>query len=600
MNKEDILLLKEKISKLSKLEQQQRNIYLSQLNKGMIEGPNLNIPSIAKPWLKYYSETQIMAPIPEMTAYEYMQMLNTNNQDAIAIEYMGQKITYKELFKDINKTAKALIKLGVKPGEIVSIMLPACPEEVYLFYALDLIGACSNFIFPGTPLTEVEKDMNSLNCDKLFIVSDLILEKNVLTNSKKYKIIAKDLFGNKKDNWSKFIKDGENNSMTIYKRNQNEPLFIAKTGGSTGKPKKVLLSDKCFNLQVQQHLNTDNSFAAGDRWLRLWPLFSASAAVSSNHLPLCYGMTLILEPTFDIEKMDEIILRTKPSHMPLIVSCFDSLVNSPLLKDGSLSFMKSIGCGGEAITKEFEEKAEKFIKKHNIPSCMTYGYGMTENASGATTRFSYETSSNCGVGIPQLNTNLGAFNPDTLEELPYNQEGEICVQSNTFMLGYYNDPENTKKVLKVHPDGTTWLHSGDLGYINENGHVFIKGRIKRVISLYNGHKIFPMELETAIENLDVVEKAVVVSGNDKEHKGYLKPYCYILLNKEIDKNNLLQNINNIALKEFPEYEKIEDIFIVEKLPFTDMNKVDLKLLEQKAMEYTDLDNSSNKILKKQK
>ena len=600
MNKEMLEKLKIKLSSLTKEEKLQRNIYLSKLSKGIIEGPSLNIPSITKPWLKYYSDEQLMAPIPDMTAYEYMQMLNSNNQDAVAIEYLDKKITYKELFKKVNDTAKALAKIGVKPGEIVSIMLPACPEEVYLFYALDLIGACSNFIFPGTSLLEVEKNMNSLNCNKLFILSNLIEVENILTNNKKFQIITKNLFDNGNDQWDKFINDGYEFQIPIYHRNQDDPLFIAKTGGSTGKPKQVLLSDKCFNLQVQQHLNTDNSFAAGDRWLRLWPIFSASAAVSSNHLPLCYGMTLILEPTFNIENMDEIILRTRPSHMPLVVSCFDSLVNSPLLTAGTLSFMKSIGCGGETITKEFEIKAEKFIKKHKIPSCMTYGYGMTENASGATTRFSYETSSMCGVGIPQLNTNIGIFDTDTLEEMPYNQEGEICVQSNNFMLGYYNDLENTKKVLRVHSDGSTWLHSGDLGCVDENGHVFVKGRIKRVISLYNGHKVFPLEMESEIETLDYVKKAVVVSGNDPLHEGYLKPYCFVLLEKNVDKDKLLQDINTGALRTLPDYVRISDVCIVDNLPYTDIGKIDLKLLEKIAMGNTSTNKLENKVLKKQK
>lgn len=580
MNKYTLEHYKNKISALNSDEQLQRNIYLSQVSRGIIQGPTLDIASISKPWLKYYSEMQIIAPIPEMTAYEYMYTLNNNNQSAVAIEYLGQSITYQELFENINKTAKSLMKLGVKKGEIVSVMLPACPEEVYLFYALDLIGACSNFIFPETPLIEVERSMNYLDSNKLFILSDFVQGENILTKKDSLKIVTKDLFDKGNGTWDKFIQDGIYSPIITCKRTQDEPLFIAKTGGTTGKPKQVILSDKCFNLQVQQHLNTDNNFTAGDRWLRLWPLFSASAAVSSNHLPLCYGMTLVLEPTFDGNNLDEIILRTKPSHMPLIASCLDSLVDSPLLTEGTLSFMKSIGCGGETITESFEKKAADFIKKHRIPSCMTYGYGLTENASGATTRFNYETGSVCSVVIPQLNTNVGIFNPNTFDELKYYQEGEVCIQSNTFMVGYYNDSESTKRIIKVHPDGTVWLHSGDLGYMDENGHLFIKGRIKRIIPLYNGHKIFPLEFEEKIESLSYVEKAIIVQGNDKIHNGYLRPYCFCILKKPIDKNILLININNVALKEFPEDEKIEDVFIVKKLPFTDIGKVDLKMLEQ--------------------
>lgn len=305
-------------------------------------------PSIDMPWLKYYSEEQIMSPIPHnLTVYEYLRLLNNNNLSLTAIEFMGEKITYKELFEKINTTAKALISIGVKPGEIVTIMLPACPEEIYLFYALDLIGGCANFVFPGTSLLEVQETMENFSCDKLIILDDILNQPNNLINNNKFKVINKMLFGEQKNKGTNILKydefyiKGKNTELPNYKKKADEPLFIAKTGGTTGKPKCVILSDKSFNLQVHQHLNADLGYSSGDRWLRMWSLFSASAAVSSCHLPLCYGMTLILEPIPDIERIDEVLLRTKPNHMPLIASCIETLVNSEILKPGQLSFMKT-------------------------------------------------------------------------------------------------------------------------------------------------------------------------------------------------------------------------------------------------------------------
>jgi long-chain acyl-CoA synthetase len=411
------------------------------------------------PWLKYYTEEQILAPIPNMSALDYLKLLNNNNLHLPAIEFLGQQITYLELFKKINDTTKSLHALGVKPGEIVTIMLPACPEEVFLFYAIDQIGACANFIFPGTPLSEVENTMEEFNSTKLIILEDILQQPNNLVNNPKIDIVTTTLTGkyqideNNICPWNEFYELGKHVNIPIYKRNQEKPLFIAKTGGSTGKPKNVILCDRSFNLQVQQHLNMGQKYDAQDRWLRMWSLFSASAAVSSNHLPLCAGMTLVLEPIPDIEHMDEVLLRTKPSHMPLIASCLDMLFNSPLLENGALSFMKSLGCGGEGMTIEFEEKANEFAKKHNIEEFVRVGYGMTENGSGAAARFSTETNDLGGTGIPQINTIVSIFAPDTNEELKYGEEGEICILSSTFMLGYYNDIDSTNSVLKKHKDG---------------------------------------------------------------------------------------------------------------------------------------------------
>lgn len=554
---------------------------------GEMKGEITGYPSIDMPWLKYYTEEQILAPIPNMSALEYLKILNNNNLNLPAIEFLGKQITYLELFKKINDTTKSLHALGVKPGEIVTIMLPACPEEVFLFYAIDQIGACANFVFPGTPLNEVEHNMEEFNSRKLIILDDILMQPNNLVNNSKYNIVTTSLTGEHKVKgkniytWDTFDKLSKYVEMPIYKRNQEEPLFIAKTGGSTGKPKAVVINDRGFNLQVQQHLNTSQNYEAGDRWLRLWPLFSASAAVSSNHLPLCSGMHMIIEPYFTLENIDEIILKHKPSHMPFIGSGIDFLIKSPRIQKEGLSFMKSLGVGGEAISEETELKANEFLSSYNIEENVRIGYGMTENSSGAAARFNKETSALGSTGIPQLNTVIAVFNPETDEELKYGEEGEICVLSSTFMLGYYNDPEATNSVLKKHKDGRTWLHSGDIGHMDQDGKIYIKGRMKRVISLYIGNKIFPSELEKLIEIIDEVEKAVVVPELDLDHPGCVKPCCFITLNKTLSIEELKEKINN-QFTGLADYVKIDTIYIRDELPKTAIGKIDLKELEEEA------------------
>lgn len=555
---------------------------------GEMTGEITGYPSIDMPWLKYYTEEQILAPIPNMSALDYLKVLNNNNLNLPAIEFLGKHITYLELFKKINDTAKSLHALGVKPGEIVTIMLPACPEEVFLFYAIDQIGACANFVFPGTPLNEVEHTMEEFNSSKLIILDDILMQPNNLVNNPKYNIVTTSLTQEHKvqgtniytwqtfDNLSKYVE------MPIYKRSQEEPLFIAKTGGSTGKPKAVVLADRHFNLQVQQHLNSPINYSSGDRWVRLWPLFSASAAVSSSHLPLCYGMVSVLEPIFDINKLDEIVTRAKPSHMPIISSCIDSLMASELIKGKDLSFIKTLGIGGEGVTSEFEEKAEQFMIDHNIDSCMTYGYGMTENASGATSRFNRETSSIGSVGVPQINTIVSTFDLETNEELQYGQEGEICVLSSTFMLGYYGNEQKTNEIFKMHNDGNIWLHTGDIGYIDENGHVFIKGRTKRVIFIFTGEKVYPLDLEELLESIEEIDKVIVVAEPDPEHEGALVPCCFVTLSSQISKNELEQKISTLLKEKAANYVRINNIHIKDHMPKTAIGKIDWKQLEEEA------------------
>ena len=552
---------------------------------GEMKGEITGYPSIDMPWLKYYSEEQILAPIPNMSALEYLKLLNNNNLNLPAIEFLGKQITYLELFKKINDTTKSLHALGVKPGEIVTIMLPACPEEVFLFYAIDQIGACANFIFPGTPLTEVEHTMEEFNSTKLVILEDILMQPNNLVNNPKINLITTTLTGkyqidgNNIYPWSTFDNLKNYVEMPIYKRNQEEPLFIAKTGGSTGKPKAVVLADRHFNLQVQQHLNSPINYTSGDRWVRVWPLFSASSAVSSHHLPLCFGMTTIIEPAIDIEKMDDLIINYKPSHLLMISYCIDSLLKSKKIQDLDLSFIKTMGIGGEGVTPEFEEKAQRFMNNHNINSAMMYGYGMTENSSGVTSRFNYDTSKTGSVGVPQINTVVGIFDPETMKELSYGEEGEVCILSSTHMLGYYGDDALTKSILKKHEDGNVWLHSGDLGFMDEDGHLFIQGRTKRMIMLFSGDKIYPKDIEDLIETIDEVDRAVVVPEPDPDHENNVVPCVFVTLNQKIDESLLSKKIQEILGGNLSSNIKLNHIYIREVLPQTAIGKVDLKQLE---------------------
>ena len=546
-------------------------------------------PSIDMPWLKYYSEEQIMAPIPHMTAYDFLRFCNINNLPNVALEYFDQKITYKDLIKNINETSKALHNLGVKPGDVVTIVLPACPQEVYLFYALDQLGACANFIFPGMPLQEVEKHMGLFNSKKLIVLDDILMQPNNLVGNESIEIVSTTLTGEYKVQsknikpWNNFIEEGKDVIIPNYQRDENEPLFVAKTGGSTGKPKNIMLTDKCFNIQAQQHLNSPINYSMGDRWVRLWPLFSAAVAVTSMHLPLCYGMTVIIEPALDINKLDDLIINYKPSHLVVISSCIDSLLKSEKIQGMDLSHIKTLGIGGEAVTAEYEEKAVQFMLDHNITPNMTYGYGMTENASGATSRFNDATSSVGGVGVPQVNTIVSIFDPETEEELKYYEEGEICVLSSTHMLGYYNEPEKTKSVLRTHKDGSVWLHSQDLGYMDENGQLFVKGRIKRVIFLFTGNKVYPLDVEELIESIEEVERAVVVPEPDPIHENCLVPCVFVTLNKEISEKELRVKIDEIVGQNSESFVKINSIHVMENLPKTAVGKVDLKQLEGEAI-----------------
>lgn len=590
MEKPDLFEYKKKLVGLSEIEKKLRDLYLRKIALGELQGPTTGYPSIDKPWLKYYTEEQILAPKPNMSAYDYLRVLNNNNLNNIALEdpERGEKISYREFFSIVNSISKSLYSFGVREKEIITVVLPPLFEEVYLLYAADQIGACVNFVCPADAMDEIESNMKLLNSNKLIISDNLLSQENNFINNSNYNVINISLNGDYRNqgenitSWQEFEKMGENVEFPMYIRDPEETLFIAKTGGSTGKPKNVMLSDKSFNLQVHQHLNSPLNYSSGDRWLRVWPMFSASSAVDSVHLPLCFGMTQVIVSEFDINKIDEMILKYRPSHIILISSCLDILLKSELLKDQDLSFIKSIGIGGEKVTPETEEKAKEFMIKHNISSCMTYGYGMSENGSGATSRFNEATSTVGGMGVPQVNTTVGIFIKDSDEELQYNKEGEICVNSETLMNGYYNDPVETNKVLKKHADGTVWLHTLDRGYIAKNGQVFPRGRYKRMIFLFDGNKVYPDDISELLETLDVIDRAVIVTEPDPIHENSIVPCAFITLNHEISEEELRQQVEEVIKKYAASFVKLNNIYICSAIPKTSIGKVDLQGLEAEA------------------
>lgn len=592
MNKEDLMLFKENLNKLNSDEKTKRDLYLRLLAIGKIQGPSVGVPSVDKPWLKYYDEEKINAAWSKLSVFDYLKEQNKNNLEKTAINCMGMKVTYGELIKNIEDTAKSLISIGVKKGDILTIMLPAIPEEVYLFYANDIIGSCINYVSPEMPMDKLVDLTNELNSKKLIIFDQLMKDENYIYNNTNIQNIIKvgsNYTGNKhKENSKTLYLDEickENSDVVLPKNSKNpeEIFFIAKTGGTTDKPKNVMLNDRSFNVIVHQYINSSLDCNVGDKWLRMWPIFSATAAVSSSHLPLCMGMELILKPFMNINEFDEVILNDRPNHIPLVPAFLEILINSKILKDQDLSFLRTVGCGGVGMTEEFEKKTMKFFEEHNVKSFLGCGYGLTENASVATIRMSKETTKIGSAGIPMVNTNIGIFDPETLEEKKYGEMGEICISSQSFMMGYYNNKNLTDSIIKKHSDGSLWLHSKDLGYIDNDGFLFVKNRIKRIIFTFPSDKVYPSDLEEIIEQIDGVEKVSVIGQPDLEHDGFLAPAAFIVVAKEFDPSKVIENIYKKCQEYLPKYAQLKNIYLKDNLPLTEIGKTNITELEKEAI-----------------
>lgn len=572
-------------------------------------------PSIDKPWERYYSPYVLSYVFPSTTMYRCISDNNKHRLNGIAIEYYGKKITYQELFEQIDNTAKALIALGVEKSEVITIAMPTTPETVYLLYAISKIGAIANMIDPRTSKEGIYEYTNETS-SKLFIAIDLCYPKikdivketcvrklilisagDSLPKNKKYALkIANTLKfvtgkaprineNNDLIRWKNFISLNDNAPDIIENEDGDLPVVILHTGGTTGVPKGVVLSNTSFNTIAYQYMLSGLYMLPGQRLLNIMPPFIAYGVGVGLHLSFVVGMTSILIPKLEPEKLSSMIKSIRPNHMAGVPSHWGNILNSTELDGTDLSFLVTPAVGGDGMDYKLEEEANTFLEEHLAPSRIIKGYGMTEQCSLAAVGCINEVKIDGSVGIPLPQNTISIFDPDTGEELKYNQPGEICLSGPTTMLGYFKNDKATNEIIHVHKDGRKWIHTGDLGYMTEKGLIYVHGRIKRMIVRHDGFKVFPSQIEKVILNDQSVRAACVVGVPDEEHAQGKLPVAFIVINDAAQKETSIAKAKALCSEELPEYAQPIRITVINEMPLTPIGKVDYRALEDMAKEY---------------
>ena len=610
MNKEDLIRLKKKIVELSDKEKKERDLYLRNISLGNILGPMTGYASIDKPWLKYYNENNIDKERLNCSAYDYMKHYNINNLSYNAINYMGNIITYKELLDKIDEVTKSLINLNVKSGDVVTLIMANIPENIYLFYAINRLGAVANIIDPRLKTDEIIEIANN-NKSKLVIAIDSFMNKKNILNIKKNsdienivlvnpletlknnKLISFAISCKEKINyhlsnknfirWSDFINNGRDVTLSdIPKYDEEKDAIMVRTGGTTGKPKIVVLSNKNLNEMANQHFLGEYNFNKKDLFLNFLPPFIAYGICGATHMPLVLGLENILIPKFDAKDFPKLMKKYKPNVVfggPIL---YEKMMNSKKTKNIDLSSLRVPVSGGDTMNIELENKINKYFEDNNCYHTIGQGYGMTEVSSSAC--YSKENSYVIGsVGIPLINNSISIFDTDTMEEKMINEEGEVCIKTDTMMSRYFNNEIENNNVIKIHEDGSIWVHTGDIGKMNSNGNLFVIGRMKRMI-VSNGSKIFPISVESIICKNPYVESCVIVGAEHKTLRHV--PVAHIVLNdNNIDKEKLVDELNSEIKKELPDY-YLPFIYVFRHdMPLTSIDKVDYKMLEQEKYSF---------------
>jgi len=563
-------------------------------------------PSIDKPWTKYYSEEAINASLPECTIYEYMKNKHRNHLDWFAIEYFNRKITYGELFENIEQTAKAFVALGVKCGDIVVTATITTPETIYTLYALNCIGAIPNMVDPRTGVEGIREYINEVKAKYIITlemaypkiemaIAGTTVERVLITSpGDSLPAVKKVLY--KMSNcpqrlselcvrWKDFLKKGKDTNVSNALYEKDVCCVIVHTGGTTGSPKGVMLSNDNLNAAVYQALHSPLLMEEKDKFLNILPPFVAYGMVLGIHTAVSAGWHSIIIPKFDVNEFDKLIVKYRPAGIMGIPTYFEKIMESKLLQKMDLSFLKVVLVGGDRTSVEFENKVNEFFHQHGCKKQLSKGYSMTEASSTAT--ISFENANKAGTnGIPLNKTIIASFDPETGRELPYNDLGELCIQTPTMMLGYYGQKEETNQVIKAHSDGSKWIHTGDMGSVDENGFVTVSGRVKRLIIRFDGYKVFPTFIENVVLEHEAIENCSVVGLTDKAHIQGKLPIVFAVCREEYkgSEKTIIAELKTLCSEKLTEYSQPVEYRFVESLPLTPIGKIDYCTLETLAEE----------------
>ena len=558
--------------------------------------------SQAKPWLKYYDQKYIEQTLPTVSAFEYVCQRNKNHLNDTALDYYGRKFTYADLIVNVKKTAAALRGVGVQKGDIITVVSVMTPEVIALFYAADMIGATLNLVDPRYSVEGIheyieEVDSHLLVClnvvyercrqaakrtnvEKVIVLSPADSLPPVMAVGYKLTTPDKNKYASNVIRWKQFIKGGEGQSTAAEPYDPDHACVVVHTGGTTGSPKGVMLTDDCFNGIALQFQAYPKLFHRGQKLMNVMPPFIAYGFACGIHLPLVLGFTVIIIPNLDPAKLGSLVLKHKPEHMFGVPTHYQQLASDPKLRDKDLSFIINYAAGGDSLSRGAEQTVNDFLAAHGARYPIAKGYGMTEVSSAATVAAGLDNKPG-SVGIPMVNTVVAAFEPGTDQELPIGQRGELCISGPCLMKGYYNKPEETAILLRRHPDGRVWAHTGDMGYLDEDGFVYLDSRIKRMIIRHDGFKVFPSMIENVVSRHPAVHQCSVVGCADKDHTQGRLPFVYIVLKSDTTakKKQVIRELERMCAEELPEYVQPVAYKFIPSMPMTPVGKVDYRQLE---------------------
>ena len=562
---------------------------------------NMNVKA---PWIKNLGSVPAHLDYFQGSMYDKVAEISEYYPDIIAYDFMGGKTKYKDFISKVDKCARALAAIGVKPGESVTICMPNAPQAVIMFYAVNKVGAIANMVHPLSSEKEIEfclKESGSVVCltlDQFYekfehIRPNVSLRTLILTSvkdalspvkKKGYYLVEGRKIKKVPSNaeiiwWEKFLLDGKKYHGTFHaERKAEDPAVILYSGGTTGTMKGILLSNLNFNALSQQIIATNPIYKPGDKMLAVMPIFHGFGLGVCIHTILSNGGRVLLIPRFNPESYAKLLKRHKPNFIAGVPTLYEALLRIKSLDRVDLSCLKGVFSGGDSLSIELKKRFDAFLKSHGATIKVREGYGMTECVT-ASCLTPVNREKEGSIGLPFPDTFYKIVKPGTEEEVPYGEEGEICIAGPTVMMEYINNPEETANTLRRHKDGLIWVHSGDLGMMDEEGFVYFRQRIKRMI-ITSGYNVYPSQIENVLDAHELVHMSCVIGVPDPYKMQKVVAYVMLKPDAKVSHEEAERILLDYCKKHVAKFAMPSRIEFRENLPKTLVGKVAYRVLEE--------------------
>ena len=557
------------------------------------------------PWKNSLGDIPFTLEYFQGTMFEAVERVAEQYPNNVAFDFMGRSTTYKQFVDKIHVVAKSLRTIGVRENDRVTIAMPNCPQALYLFYAVNMIGAIANMIHPLSAEKEIEFYLNASESVTAVTLDQFYGKfEKIRKNTKVVNIIIASI----KDELSQPLKTGfmltEGRKTKIPKdapvirwddflrlshscfynyrveRKATDPAVILYSGGTTGTTKGILLSNLNFNALGAQVLATNPMYRIGDRMLAAMPIFHGFGLGVCIHTMLYGAGRCILIPRFTAKSYAKQITKYKCNFIAGVPTLYEALLRLPSMENADLSSLKGVFSGGDSLSVELRKKFDAFLKEHKAKIRVREGYGTTETVTACCLTPEHKEKDG-SIGIPFPDIYIKIVKPGTDEELPYGEEGEILLAGTTVMKGYMNNPEETAQTLRTHADGLTWVYTGDLGIMDEEGYIYFRGRAKRMI-ISSGYNIYPAQLENILDAHEKVQMSCVIGIPDPYKIQAVK--AFIMLKPGVEKSEeTRQELLAYCRKNVAKYSMPKEIEFRDELPKTLVGKVAYRVLEEEEL-----------------